>query len=417
MIQAVTPAANQPYQRTENPILTRPNAVVFYEEFVPAKGMKDIKDFPAPAPFNGKQYDTTPFINRVLGYFKSKPESMKFTQARILYTCNLLQDGIANSWANAIRKALTLSTAQNRYEHYTDNWNDFVAEFKKRYGLQDEKRYWQRLMMQYKQLQGQKAKNFTDQFDDYRKQAEVDEAQAFHYLRQNTFPMYRSALVMRKPPSQTYQEWINELAQLQEGLDDIRDFELFDKPAYVPKNTHYQKFQPSSVPGYGPMQIDQIQALEQQLAVLKGQKGKKVVKKSGPGQKRLAPHPTAGNLRQPVASTSKAPGIPRLAPPSKKTDMRCYVCNQKGHFARDCRPDICTIDVQHVNNMETALQQIYALQGFQEEDVDESAILGMAGLAVNEEEDPLIDMDGSTEQQEEEEDNDDEAETQDGSFF
>ena len=367
----------------ENPFLAQPHAIIHYKEFTPAKGMKDIKDFPAPVPFNGKQYDATSFINWVLGYFKSKQESMKFTQAHILYMCNLLQYGIANSWANTVCKALTLSTAQNRYKHYTDNWNDCVAEFKKHYGLRGKKWYWQRLMMQYKQLRGQKAKNFTDRFDNYRKQAEVDKAQAFHYLRQNTFLMYRSAWVMRKPPPQMYQEWIDELAQLQDSLDDIRDFELFDKPAYVPKNTHYQKFQPSNVPGYDPMQIDQIQALEQQLVILKAQKGKKVVKKPGPGQKQLAPPPTAGNLRQPVTSTSKAPRIPRLAPPSKKTDMRCWVCNQKGHFAWDCRLDIHTIDIQHVNNMEIALQQIYALQGFQEEDGDESAILGMAGLAVN----------------------------------
>ena len=171
------------------------------------------------------------------------------------------------------------------------------------------------------------------------------------------------------------------------------------------------------------MHVDQIQALEQQLTALKqgkpfkGKKAQKQVKKPGPS--RLAPHPTAGNLRQPIASTSKPSGPARLAPPSKKTEMRCYVCNQKGHFARDCTVNIRTLDFQHVNNMETALQKIYALQGFQDEDNDEEAILEVAGLAIaDDSQETLIDMEGELEEEDQEEDSDEEDnETQDGSFF
>ena len=173
------------------------------------------------------------------------------------------------------------------------------------------------------------------------------------------------------------------------------------------------------------MQVDQIQALEQQLAALKqgktfkGKKAQKQVKKPGPS--RLAPHPTAGNLRQPTASTSKPSGPARLAPPSKKTEMRCYVCNQKGHFARDCTVNIRALDFQHVNNMETALQKIYTLQGFQDEDDDdEEAVLKVAGLALEDDsQETLIDMDGEVEEGNDEEDseNEEDNETLDGSFF
>ena len=69
--------------------------------------------------------------------------------------------------------------------------------------------------------------------------------------------------------------------------------------------------------------------------------------------------------------------------------------------------------------METALQKIYALQGFQDEDNDEEAILEVAGLALaDDSQETLIDMDGAVEEENQEEESEEEDnETQDGSFF
>ena len=228
LIAAITPAANQPHVPINNPVLSTGGHNVAYEEVPLEKGIKDIKDFPAPEPFTGRQTDATPFIWRLLGYFKAKPESMRFTRARILYACTLLQEGIAKTWANNVQHAITLSTAQDRLEHYTDSWDDFVTEFKKRFGLRDEKRYWFRLMMQYLQRKDQTAKNYTDQFDIYRKWAEVDKDQAMHYLRQNTFPVYRTALIMQKGAPKTYDDWVAALEELQTGLDEVKDAGRFD---------------------------------------------------------------------------------------------------------------------------------------------------------------------------------------------
>ena len=77
---------------------------------------------------------------------------------------------------------------------------------------------------------------------------------------------------------------------------------------------------------------------------------------------RLAPHPTAAS-----SSSSKAPAN-QTSGQFKKKPFYCFICDQPGHFARDCKASINEINIEHIQQLGMAMEATMEYQG-QEEDM------------------------------------------------
>ena len=187
------PAAQVAPQRVQaiNPVLSTPGNDVPYEEHQVPAGIEDVKSFPMPAPFDGRQVDAEPFIIRLKAYFVAKPKAMRYTRNRILTACNLLNNKKTAAWASLVSKALATGT-NNSY--YYDEWSLFQQEFLKRYGLTNAPQHYFRLLTQYRQYRDQDCKSYTDEFERLRLEAAMDKSNAFQYLRQGTLGPVRATL-------------------------------------------------------------------------------------------------------------------------------------------------------------------------------------------------------------------------------
>jgi hypothetical protein len=312
-----------------------------------------------PEEFSGAETDAQPFLDRLAAYFKAKPKAMQFTKNRILLTLNLLSKcKVTKQWAQNVRNSIATSPDGLPKPHYFDNWTSFTTTFLKLYGIRNPPQYFHRRMMAYKQNKGQNCRSFYNAFEDYRQQAvNIDKDQAFFHLKQNTFPTFRTQLIMREHPPGNYDEWKDALIQMQEQLDSTRDFDRSDYGGGFGKNTQHSQYQPSNVKGYGPMQVDAIR--QQQRGIIRRPTVKPAAK---PAHPRLAPHPTAGNLK-PSHQKKPVPAKPSSSGAAPRKVI-CYACNQPGHFARNCKATLRSIDQTHVQQMEHALTRVYGLQGF-----------------------------------------------------
>ena len=359
MIQTLTPAG-QRQQGIPNPVLSQPGQpAVNYQEVVPTPGMEDIKGYPAPTPFTGEQEDAIPFLGRLKSYFAAKPRALRFTKFKILYACPFMMHQKSKAWASLVKKSIT---DEQLTPYYYDNWDAFEREFLRRYGLTNPKQHYFRKMITYRQFNNQDCKNYTDEFNRLREQAETDKPTAFHYLKTGTYAPFRTRLIFRENPPADYDAWIAALTKIQEQVDEVRENNRVEKPGYFKHGQSHQSqpAAPQMPKGYGdPMDVD----------ALRMRKGKqvpprKVVPKSQFPRKvtRLPPHPTASS------SASKPTPFGVKKDPKK---FRCFICDQTGHFARDCKTSINQIDEEHVRQMGMALEATLDFRSQEEDNDDE----------------------------------------------
>ena len=264
-------------------------------------------------------------------------------------------------------------------------------------------------MIAYHQWPKQTFKLFMDQFDAFRRRSEISKDQAFHYLQQNTYPLYRSNLIFREHSPDNYDDWVSALDGLQKRVDKANGYKATGRSSTTNyasgnKNPHHQNYQPSTVPGYGPMAVDAIHHKGKQTVKPKVQ-GKPPFKRAGP--QRLAPHPSGGPLKPSSPSPNCAP---QQASSSKPRIFHCYKCNQPGHFTRDFPVNIRAINHHHIQAMEQALEIIYQEQGFTNEETHEEltnenplSVLVDDGSEGFIEGTDLIDFEGQIEDEDEEE--------------
>ena len=93
------------------------------------------------------------------------------------------------------------------------------------------------------------------------------------------------------------------------------------------------------------------------------QKGKAAQKPKFPLKKgvgRLPPHPTASNLKN---------STPIM--PAAKKPFYCYVCDQPGHYARNCKASINQIDVEHIRQLGMAVETAFDSQTQEDEEEED----------------------------------------------
>jgi len=368
LVNALTPAAPRVGGVT-NPVLSTPQNNVDYEEHHVPTGIEDIKSFEVPSPFTGAHTDAHNFMIRLQAYFSAKPKAMRFTKNRILLTVQLLKKAISRHWAELVERSVSQGVNDS---NYFDNWDAFKAEFLKRYGLPNPKQFYLREMMKFRQHPKLGCKRYADEFERLRIESGTDKDTAFFHLKQGTYRPYREQLIlMHNPRRDTYDSWVEGLEQLQSDIDQSREFAYGDSTAayarrpFQGQSAAHQRPAQASQDNYGdPMHVDAINP----------PKGKRQQPRRGipkpasrpPPQKkktsnRLPPHPTA-------ASSSKSKPKPtRLDDP----DFRCFICDGKGHYSRDCNANPKTIGMQRIQQLGMMVESAMDLKsqlGYEDEE-------------------------------------------------
>ena len=155
---------------------------VMYEEQTP-EGMKDSKTIKDARAWNGTKEDLEPFIVCLKGYFKSRPNAMRFTRNKILYALDLLDDHTSQTWASLVRKAIA-EDKDNKY--YFDNWDEFQPELIKLFGLRHKAQNFFIRLVSYRISENKDLKDSLTYFDYLREEAKIDKDQAYFYLQQAT---------------------------------------------------------------------------------------------------------------------------------------------------------------------------------------------------------------------------------------
>ena len=358
---------------------------VMYEEIIP-EGMKDSKTIRDAREWNGTKEDAKPFIIRLKGYFKSRPNAMRFTRNKILYTLDLLNDKVSRTWAALVRRAIA---EDQDNEYYFDNWDEFQREFIKRFGLRHEQQNFFIKMTSFKIKKGKDLKDSIALFDHFRTEAQVPKDQAFFFLQHATPDEIRGSLMMRQQPPTNYDEWMKALTDMQYAADGYNEHKLYEGLHPKRANTSYQgrpQFR-SSAPPPDPdaMQVDAIRQRS-----IKG-KGKKVITKGKPSNKarRLAPHPNASGSTSKPSSSSKS---------SSKTAFVCYACNKPGHYARNCKTKNSEIPIEYIRSMGMMIEAFRDQQA-EDEEIEEGD--SQSEEDSDEEEQSLIDLESNDEEEEE----------------
>ena len=222
-------------------------ADVMYEEQTP-EGMKDSKTIKDARAWNGTKEDLEPFIICLKGYFKSRPNAMRFTRNKILYALDLLDDRTSRTWTSLVRKAIA-EDKDNKY--YFDNWDEFQAELIKLFGLRHKAQNFFIRLVSYRISEKKDLKDSLAYFDYLREEAKIDKDQAYFYLQQATPDSLRGPLMMREHPPTTYDAWFAALEQLQYAADGFNEHKRYAGLQTHRKATHHPG-QPRYQPPAGP---------------------------------------------------------------------------------------------------------------------------------------------------------------------
>ena len=384
-LQARVPTAQTP-NRVVNPVLSTINTTVYMEEHTIPTGMEDVKGFPTPSAFTGHKTDAEPFMVRLKAYFAAKPKASKFTKNRILLALSLLKENPRSAaWAKLVERSIANNIND---QYYYDGWDRFQAEFLKRFGLTNSKQHYFNRMTQTRQGKDDDCTTFCDAFERNRSEAGVSKDMAFMYLKQNTFPIIRTRLLMTNPPPNTYDDWVDALVRHQEQVDQEKEFRrnAFTFNPYRGQQS-YQR-QPALPKGHGdPMDVDAIKHKGKNIPGRRPFPSRSAPAKpaqSRPPQKtrgRLPPHPTAG---QPRASSSNS-----SAP--KKT-YNCFLCDKPGHFARECTAKLNQLDFEHIQQMSFAMEDLCELQSQEGDNHEEDEEDPLEEDPLNEEYDQSSDL-------------------------
>ena len=367
--------------QVENPVLSVPGRPVYYEEHPVPVGITDIKNFPKPDEYKGSKLDAEPFIIRLKAYFSATPKAMKFTRARILYTCDLLKHPKTNGWAELVRKAIATGTNN---EYYYDEWDLFQREFLKRYGLTNAPQHHFRLLVNLRQGPQTDCKQFVDEFERLRGEAKMTKDAAQWYLEQATYAPYRTRLNMRENPPRIYDDWCEALVKLQSQIDKEREYRIAAIP-YQPhfsNGKHPQQAHSNKPKGWGtPMDVDALRT--------KKKFGSKKPSTTGPRKpSKNASKPPSHSQPPPSYKSTSKPNPSGSSMQKARKPFYCYVCDGEGHFARDCKAKINQISLEHIRQIGMALQAHSEL-GNEEEDEfedDDEAIFGPLNEEEEEEE-------------------------------
>ena len=136
-----------------------------YEEHQVPAGMKDVKSIKDARPFTGERSDAKPFLTRLKAYFQARPNAMKFTKNRILYTVDLMGARKRRIWSSMVRKAIA---EQLDNEYYFNNWDEFQAAFIKMFGLTNETQPYLARLFAYKMGKDKDLKDFVAYFEHLR---------------------------------------------------------------------------------------------------------------------------------------------------------------------------------------------------------------------------------------------------------
>ncbi|KAF9642454.1 hypothetical protein BDM02DRAFT_3193205 [Thelephora ganbajun] len=306
----------------ENPVLSTPGNNIAYEEHSVPAGMDDVKGFPTPDPFSGQQTDAAPFIIRLKAYCTAKPKAMRFTRNRILFACDLLKNYRSHTWSKLVRRSIAEETNN---DYYYDSWEDFLAEFLKRYGLVNETQHWYQLMTNCEQENGTDCKAYIDEFERRRVEAKTTKENAFYFLKKGNFTKATFTLCLTK----------------------------------IENSDMVESLQPetSTSTNYEPMDVDAVKHVKPKPT------NKSLRKKEDEPrrQNRLPPHPSSSNRRLPP---------PKPREPYRKRPLYCFVCDQPGHFAKECKAKINEIKITHIQQLGLALEESMYSES-QEGDLDD----------------------------------------------
>ena len=360
MVGGILAGQAQPHAiQAIDPVLTRRNNQdTPYEEHQVPAGMKDVKSIKDARPFTGERSDAKPFLTRLKAYFQARPNAMKFTKNRILYTVDLMGARKCRIWSSMVRKAIA---EQLDNEYYFNNWDEFQAAFIKMFGLTNETQPYLARLFAYKMGKDKDLKDFVAYFEHLRSESKLPKDQAFFHLKRATREDLRSALFMRKPPPANYDEWMESLEEIQTQNNDLQEFEGFNALGTKSRGSSYHpsyKKQGHRQPSVDPdaMQVDAINM----------KKGKRPMKKSSkPSRKdsskssRLPPHPTS---KKPVDK-------PRAS--GSKTDFKCFACDKPGHYSRNCTTRKKEIPIEYIRQMGMLLETIEDSKNQNESDSEE----------------------------------------------
>ncbi|KAF9642418.1 hypothetical protein BDM02DRAFT_3193309 [Thelephora ganbajun] len=263
-------------------------------------------------------------------------------------------------------------------DYYYDNWENFLAEFLKRYGLVNETQHWYQLMTNCEQESGADCKAYINEFERRRVEAKTTKENAFYFLKKGTSPKLRSCLLFQANPPDNYDDWVKALVHLQTMFDQDREFRNVGK--FSSRNDYFQKriqgsYKPKvAEPQYEPMDVDAVKHVKPKPVTTKPLRKKE---EEPHRQNRLPPHPSSSRQKP-------LPQKPRE--PYRKRPLYCFICDQPGHFAKECKAKINEIKITHIQQLGLALEEsMYS--GSQEEDYDEEEQELEKWMGIEEEED------------------------------